>query len=252
MNMKLNPLSFLRFLLINLVLLSCMLPEGAQCQIYTFDLKKLPDKSVVKLSEIGATDVRYVPLETSPQSLIPQIRKAIFSKSYFLTLNSTDINMFRYDGSFVTKIGTIGRGPNEFTIAHDVDINPNDESINIADGFQQKFVVFNKNGKVVRTFKTPLSSAMNFKLTEEGILCYYHNHMGIIENSFILIDTTGKTIKNYPNKYHWKRTVPNVAYLGENIFYRLNGELLKKEIYSDTIYSYKNRNFEPHLIIDVG
>jgi hypothetical protein len=242
----------LRFLFFNLVLASCMIPKNAECQVYTFDLKNLPKKSTVKLSEIGTTEISYVPLETSPQSLIPQIRKVFFSKSYFLTQSSADINMFRYDGSFVTKIGTIGRGPNEFTMAHDVDIDPKDESIYIADGSQQKFLVFDKNGKIVRTFKSPLSGVINFKLTEDGILCYFPNHMGIVENSYILIDPTGKTIKNFTNKYPWKRTVPNVVYTSENLFYRSNGELLKKEIYSDTIYSYKNKSFEPHLIVEVG
>ena len=160
--------------------------------------------------------------------------------------------MFRYDGSFVTKIGTIGRGPNEFTVAHDVDINPKTGSIYVADGWQKKFIVFNKNGKVLRTFKTPISAALNFKFTEDGILCYNQNHMGIVETSYILIDTLGNIVKNFPNKYPWKRTVPNVAYPGENLFYRFNGSLIKKEIYSDTVYTYKNKGFEPRLIIDVG
>jgi len=76
--------------------------------------------------------------------------------------------------------------------------------------------------------------------------------MGITENSYILIDTIGNIIKEFPNKYPWKRTVPNVIYMGENIFYRFNGVLLKKEIYSDTIYAYQKKGFIPHLVLDVG
>jgi hypothetical protein len=251
--MKTTLQPFLRFILIIFVLISyTFFPKTVEGQPFIFNLKKLPDKSIIRLSDIGATEIKYIPLETTPQSVIPRISKIIFAKDYFLTQSFADINMFRYDGSFVTKIGTIGRGPNEFTVAHDVDINPKDESIYVADGWLQKFLVFNKNGKVIRTFKCPISAAMNFKFTDDGILCYYLNHMGNIENSYMLIDTTGKIIKNFPNKYPWKRTVPNVAYPGENIFYRNNITLNKKEIYSDTVYSYKNKSFEPHLIIDVG
>ena len=76
--------------------------------------------------------------------------------------------------------------------------------------------------------------------------------MGITQNSYILIDTLGRILKNYPNRYPWKRTVPNVAFGGENLYYRFNGNLNKKEIYSDTIYTYKNKSFEPHLILDIG
>jgi hypothetical protein len=243
----------LRFLLINFVLISSILfPEIIEGQLLTFDLKKLPEKSTVKLSQIGAADIQYIPLETNPQSVIPRISKIIFSRSYFLTQSYSDINMFRYDGSFVTKIGTIGKGPNEFTTAHDVDINPKDESIYVADGWLKKFLVYNKNGKVVRTFKCPVSASMIFKFTDDGILCYFLNNMGNIENSFMLIDTTGKIIKNFSNKYPWKRTGPTVAFPAENFFYRNNGILIKNEMYSDTVYTYKNKSFEPYFIIDFG
>jgi hypothetical protein len=224
----------------------------AESQPVRIDLKKLPEKRTVKLSEIGVTDIQYIPLETSEDCMIKSIRNVIFGKDFFLIQYFADINMFRYDGSFVTKIGTIGRGPNEFTIAHGADINPKTGSIYVADGFQQKFLVYNKNGKVLRTFKTPLTGPLSFVFTDDGILCYYHNHMGIVENSYILIDTLGSILRNFPNRYPWKRTVPNVIFLGENIFYRFNGNLLKKEIYTDTVYAYRNKGFIPNLIIDVG
>jgi hypothetical protein len=242
-----------RFLLVLFVFLgSFLLTTKTECQPIKLDLKKLPEKRAVKLSEIGVADIQYIPLETSAECVIKSIRSVLFSKDFFLIQYFADINMFRYDGSFVTKIGTNGRGPNEFTIAHDVDINPKTGSIYVADGFQQKFLVHNKNGKVLRTFKTPIAGPFNFKFTDDGILCYIQNHMGITENSFILIDTTGNIIKNFSNKYPWKRTVPNVAFMGENIFYRFDGNLIKKEIYSDTVYTYKNKGFVPHLILDVG
>lgn len=236
-----------------LIILCCILTSRELIgQPLTFDLKKLPEPTSVKLSEIGAIGIKYIPLQTSQQSLISEIRDIIFAKDYFLTQNFAEINMFRYDGSFVSKIGEIGRGPNEFTTAHDIDINPKDESIYVADGWLHKFLVFNKFGKIIRTFKTPQSGPLDFKFTDDGILCYYQNHMGITQNSYILIDTLGRILKNYPNRYPWKRTVPNVAFGGENLYYRFNGNLNKKEIYSDTIYTYKNKSFEPHLILDIG
>lgn len=251
--MKTNFQFPLRFWLVLFVFASsCLFTIRTECQPIRLNLKKLPDKRVLKLSELGVTDIQYIPLETSPESVIKNIRNIVFAKDFFLIQYFSDINMFRYDGSFVTKIGTIGRGPNEFTIAHDVDLNPKTGSIYVADGWQKKFLVYNKNGKVLRTFKTPITGAMNFKFTNDGILCYIQNHMGTTVNSFILIDTLGNIIKNFPNKYPWKRTFPTVAFMGENLFYRFNGDLIKKEIYSDTLYTCKNKGFEPNLILDVG
>jgi len=256
--------SFVRFLLINLVLISCTHSKSpitvistdntdtTEGQLLTFDLKRLPDISTVKLSEIGAIDIKYLPLKTTTNTVIPQIENLIFSKNYFLTQSRFSINMFRYDGTFVTEIGTYGRGPYEYLFASDIDIDPKNESIYIGDGRQSKFLVINKDGKVVRTFISPQTGHMKFKFTKNGILCYFNNNLGNIKNSFILIDTTGNIIENFPNKYPWDTTSRGVLYEGENIFYIFNNQIYKKEIYCDTIFLYNDKVFEPHIIIDVG
>ncbi len=246
--------TLLRITLLSLLLISGLnLSKTAECQPLKFDLRKLPERETVKLTQIGATDIQYIPLETTEQNVLPEIKEMVFSKSFFLTHSYANINMFRYDGSFVTKIGNEGRGPNEFTVAHDVDISPGNESIYLVDGWLKKFLVYNKNGKLIRTFKSPRIGAVYFRITKDGILCYNQNNSANVENSFNLIDTTGKIIKDFPNKYKWKEmTKPTLGYSNENIFYRFNNQLFKKEIYCDTVFSFTNKNFEPHLIIDVG
>lgn len=66
------------------------------------------------------------------------------------------------------------------------------------------------------------------------------NNMGNVEYSFNLINTGGQIIKKYPNQYHFAVN-PNsaVGFSHENLFYRFNGRLFKKEVYSDTIYVLK-------------
>jgi hypothetical protein len=221
-------------------------------RLLTFDLRDLPDIKTVKLSDFGVSEIEYIPLKTTTKTVIPPIGNIIFSKNYFLTKSSSCINMFRYDGTFVTEIGTNGRGPNEYIFASDVDIDPKNESIYIGDGRQSKFLVIDKDGKVVRTFKSPQTGYMMFKFIKDGILCYYDNFAGNIENSFILIDTTGKIIRNFPNKYPLESFDRGMSYGSEIIFYTFNNQIFKKEIYCDTIFLYNNKVFEPHLIIDVG
>ena len=261
--MKNHSESIIILLFINLFLLTCTHNKPTAIQSDTdkqsanedhlllFDLRRMPELSTVKLSEVGAIEIKYIPLKTNQKNVIPRINNIIFCSSYFLTYGNTSVDMFRYDGSFVTEVGTKGRGPNEYLSVSDVDINPENESIYIASG--EKFLVYNKNGTLIRTFKNPYKpERMNFKFTGDGILCYYFNDLGNIENSFILIDTTGKVIKNYPNRYPWKRKAPGVFYQGENIFYRFNHQLFRKEIYCDTIFSFKNKVFKPHMVIHVG
>ena len=75
--------------------------------------------------------------------------------------------------------------------------------------------------------------------------------MGNIENSYDLIDFNGRLTKSFSNKYSFKNhdvfSIEN-----ENIFYRYNNQLFKKEVYSDTVYMYENEDFKPHLVIQVG
>jgi hypothetical protein len=254
---------FLKFWLINLFLISCihtkppvdvsnMVNKHAdEDQLVVFDLIKLTKLSHVTLSEIGAIEIKYIPLKTTSQNVVSQINNIIFCNSYFLIYGYTSVSMFRNDGSFVTEVGKRGRGPDEFSVVSDVDINTENESIYIADG--HKFLVFDKNGKFIRTFKSPLSdNGMNFKFTEDRILCYFINDEGNIDNSYILIDTTGKIIEKFPNRYPWKRKAPGVSYEWENKFYKFNNQLFKKEIYSDTIFSFENEVFKPYMVIDVG
>ena len=240
-------------LFVMLLMDSLILSVTAECQSLKVDLRKLPEKEAIRLSDLGATDIQYIPLETTKQNVLPEIKEIVFGKSFFLTHSYANINMFRYNGQFVTKISKEGRGPDEITVAHAIDINPKDESIYLVDGWLQKFLVYNRDGKLMRSFKSPLKIAIDFRITNDVILCYNDNNMARTTNSFILIDTLGKVLMNYPNTYKWQdKTNRTVGYLHENLFYRFNNQLYKKGMYSDTVFVYRKKAFEPHIIIDVG
>ncbi len=251
----------IQFWLLCLFVLSCQNSVNDKTnKLRTFDLKKLPELTRVKLSDLGFNDIEYIPLETNEQSVIsytdnvylagriPPI-KIIADEGFYLIKQGHTILRFQNNGSFVTKIGTIGRGPNEYTVAHDIDIN--DRNIYLVSAWQKKFNVYSERGDFIRTFKMPLYAPISFKFAGDKILCYCENFMGNIENSYTLLDTNGLVIKNFPNKYPFKN---KDAYplRSENLFYKFNNQLFKKEAYSDTIYVYENMDFKPHLVIQVG
>jgi hypothetical protein len=225
-------------------------PEKAlpKKSILAYDLRELPKKTTMGLTDLGAIDIQYIPLETVEQSVITSIQKLLFSRDYFLMKNYNDIYMFRYNGTFIKKIGIIGRGPNEYTVAHDVEINPDDGRIYLIDGWQQKFLVYSDSGKFIRTFKYPFRADVDFRFTEDGILCHNNNNSADTEISYVLIDSVGRIIKKFPNKYPWVRNYPTLAF-DENVFYRYKRNLFMKEVYSDTVYAFINKNFVPHATI---
>lgn len=240
-------------LILSLLVISCKTPTTKESnQIITFNLKYLPKPSEVKLSDLGFDNIEYVPMETSEQCMIPMINDIRLGDNYFLIHFFTNVYMFKYDGKFVTKIGNEGRGPNEFTVVHDLDINENNQDIYMIDGWQKKFYVFSETGKFIKTLRAPVLAAIVFRFTNNGILGYNSNSFGNIENSYNLIDTSGIIIKDFPNMYSWKKIQNITTIFDENLFYRFNKKLYKKEVYSDTIYVFENMEFKPHIIIEHG
>jgi hypothetical protein len=245
--------ALLSSLVIFLLVCSCQFIKNTNReQLKIFNLKELPKVTSVKLSDLGFDDIEYIPLETNDRCLVPTINDIVIGKDYFLTHFFTQIYKFRFDGSFVSKIGTEGRGPNEFTVVHDLDIDIKNQNIYVVSAWQKKFFVYSESGVFIRSFQCPINTT-NFRITEEGILCYNINSFGNVETSFNLIDSSGKSIKDFSNRYVWHLTQHNTyIFQNENQFYRFNNHLLKKEIYSDTVYSFINKDFKPYLVIEQG
>ena len=133
-----------------------------------------------------------------------------------------------------------------------MDIDKKSQNIYLVSAWQKKFNVYSKNGEFLRTFHCPLNTT-NFKVTGDGILCYNMNSMGNVETSYNLIDTEGRVIKNFPNKYRWDYKKQGIyGFVYENLFYRFNNKFFKKELYSDTVYVFENMDFKPHLVIELG
>jgi|WetSurMetagenome_2_1015567.scaffolds.fasta_scaffold35746_3 hypothetical protein len=252
--------AYIRILFISFLIACCQCSNYKDIsKIRTFDLKELPKISVAKLSDLGFEDIDYIPLQTNDQSVMGHFDinavtdRFIVGNSFYIIKQFNTIIKFRNDGSFDIRIGTVGRGPTEFQVAHDLDIDKDGHRINLVSGWQGKFNVYSENGEFLKTFKIPFITPIQFRFADDNILCYFENTQGNIENSFVVIDTLGRIIKNFPNKYPFTPTKKGGIDIGrENLFYRFNNQLFKKEVYSDTVYVFENMFFKPHFVIMEG
>lgn len=220
--------------------------------IFSYDLKVLPKTTQVRLSELGFIDIRYVPLETTDKSIINKINEIEVGSGFFIIKYFNDIQKFDLSGFFINKIGIEGRGPGEFIIAHDVEIDTLKHQIYIVDGWVKKFNVYTEDGVFIRTFQSPFNT-INFEIIDNQILCYSTNYIGNIESSYNLIDTNGRLLKAYPNKYPWQYKVQQgTAGFEENLFYKFNNRIFKKEIYCDTVFMFEKGSFLPYIVINHG
>lgn len=239
-------------LLFSFLVLGCQNANNQEKnQIVTFDIKELSKITSIKLSDLGFVDIVYIPLETNENSIIQRVNEINVGNEFFLIKYLDRILKFKFNGSFVTKIGTEGRGPNEFIGAIDLDIDKINQNIYLVSGSQKKFYVYTENGEFIKSFQSPLNTT-DFRFVEGGILCYSMNLGGNIDFSYNLIGNDGKIIDKIPNKYPYKDRFRKYIIQKENLFYRFKDRLYKKEVYSDTIFVLENINFKPHLVIEQG
>lgn len=249
----------IRILLFPLFIIGCQsVNHNAEKQVISFDLKEFPKVTTVKLSDLGFRNIEYIPLETTENSQIPRKinlqlwDKILVGRDYFIIKQFNTVLKFKKDGSFISKIGTTGRGPEEYQTCHDVEVDENGQ-IYIVDGWKKKYFVYSENGDFIKTVNFPLDRAVAYVYVDGMFLCYNQTNLGNVENSYNLVDTNGHIVKIFPNKYPFKKhPVDAYGFSYENIFYRYNNRIFKKEVYSDTIFSYENMSFKPHLVIEVG
>jgi len=247
-------------ILIIILLISYVCLVDGQEGIKTFNLTKLSAPSVVRLSDLGFVEVDYVPLETKNQSLISDINlvsyknhninKIIPGDGYYIIKNGDKVLKFRENGTFSANIGKVGRGPGEIDQIEDLDIDKETQNVYMVSGWQKKFYVYSPNGEYIKTFNVP-SYVCEFRFFDDKLLCFCGNNRGSNSNSFILIDKSGNLLKSFPNRYQFK-SKSTYGFNHEILFYVFNKKLFIKELCAETVYSFENSGFKPHLVIDVG
>lgn len=220
--------------------------------ILKFDINVAPNISRVKLSDLEFREVVYIPLETNTNCLIQKIDKVFMGGNFILIKHLDKILKFNINGSFMTKIGAEGRGPDEISGILDIDIDAINQNIYLLSGSHRKFYIYSAEGELIKIFHSPLYTNC-FKIVEDGLLCYCMNIPGNTEFSYILINQNGHIVKKISNKYPYNVRYDRYFIQNENIFYKYENKVFLKDVYSDTVFEYKESiNFIPRLIIEQG
>lgn len=200
-------------------------------------------------------DYKYIPLETTKESLIGNISKLVSDSSFIFVFDKQNSTVFRFSdqGNFLGCIGKKGRGPKEYLRLSDMSIDKKRKEICLLSANSRKMIFYNYSGKVLR----------------EEFLYYYFHHVEfssdqmILNTSFAyndripLIDLHRLVIANrnqrplykgfaYSEKnrkdFHWEVQRP-LSEFGSQIFFN--------HILSDTIWQIKDSILEAKYIIDI-
>lgn len=220
---------------------------------YVIDLLSSPKSELKNLSEI-ATDVLYLPLQTTENSLISRIISIKSMNDKFYLLQPWQILCFDKTGKFLYKLDKQGTGPEEYTIIKDFDISPVSNMIAILDS--KKILVYRDTGngieftKSVKLSDSP--SKVNFIPGLNNMLISFPTPTGneLIQN--IIISPDGKSLLERPNNYKYKRVSGGIAmndYV--NLQFASDDKLYFKYWICDTIFAVdQSKNIKPYLILD--
>ncbi|MGV8137965.1 MAG: 6-bladed beta-propeller [Mangrovibacterium sp.] len=245
---------YLLGMIMSMFLVNCQKQNNTQNSLTRFDIEDINKTSRVWLSQLNIKNIQYVPLETDSNFLISEIKKLVATDST-LVIFDYNTNFFQFDfaGNFINKIGTIGKGPQEYQFSFDFTIDNEKKQIFIPMMTEPKLIIYSLNGKFIKSIPFP-KYARNVFHMDEGILCRCDYFGGKYDggNSIFLTDYDGNVVKAFPDKYKYKNMKMTNAFEEEFLTFSYDKKLYTKEIYSDTVFIFKHLKFQPAFILDHG
>ncbi len=236
----------LKYLLVFFLLFSC---KSHQNTLYEFDPRKL-NQNKITLSEI-ADDIRYIPMDNSfPMGLIYRPRYFINNSIYISALN-TGIMVFDRKGKLLRKIGSIGRGPGEYTSYYQFTVDDKRETVYVLDGSLNLIKVYSKTGVFLRS--------ISLREYGEGVdaIEFYNSKLFIsyplqffgVKYDWIILDTLGNLVKKK------ERTIPSFTsnWLIGGGMYKFENRIYHWNPFNDTVFSIlPDLNYETSFLISPG
>ena len=229
--------------------------------IIKIDLLSKAEFTVNKLSEI-ATDIEYIPLQTTQSSLIASfVLKTVSINDRIYLRNSGlggEILCFDLDGKFLFKLQNTGRGPEEYTSITDFDVSSDNKILNIISSVDRKLLVYgiSETGFTFKrsvTLGDPAPRKVRIVPETSNAFVAIPPWSGTEPTLSLLINTFGDTIHFKPNCYKYKMVRKrNFRALNEMLIYSLGNMVCFKEAFSDTVFyvDVKDNFFKPRIIFD--
>lgn len=209
----------------------------------------------IKLSEV-ASEVKYIPLETTTESLLGKdILDVTFAGDYLFVCDYVNLFQFTPAGKFIRKIGKEGQGPGEYTqsimaVTYDEDA----KQVFISDFRKGKVLVYSFEGKYLYDIETLRGSMTTYK-DKTG------NLFGITNDYLYTKDKSGKELFVYNTKgkelYSFRfRPEQGVRYPGiifsYGILYGYQGNTYYKNPLETTIFRLDGKKRIPVYKLDLS
>lgn len=215
----------------------------------------------IKLSSVGS-GFDYLPMETSGECLLGNGNRAITFQITPKYIYSDRKKFLRKDGSFVTQMGYVGRGPGEYIRAFSTDVDTTNYNYYVLSNTYQLFTYSDAN-ELLNTVKINDESRSGIKCLSNNKLAMLRDaaYCGVPYSGLRIIEaSTGDTINEFGCEGLSSRQAAignsNNYFVGIGLGFVITWENKGTNYYydpvCDTIYKLSENGIQPVMVLDKG
>lgn len=226
--------------------------------VLVIDLLSEPISKVTKLSDF-AKDIKYIPLQTTDESLIGNnVERIVSIDNRIYIQNRDEILCFDLNGKYYYKLQNRGRGPEEYTFINDFDVSSDNKFLTILSSLIHKIMVYDISDKGF-TFqryiilKDPAPYRISMIPETDNAFLAIPPWRGTELTLSLLINTMGDTLHFKPNCYKYEMIRKENSWaMNEMLVYSVGKTVCFKEEFSDTVFfiDSKINSFMPKMIFN--
>ncbi|TSA37610.1 MAG: 6-bladed beta-propeller [Porphyromonadaceae bacterium] len=188
-------------MILGILLFAC---AGRQTQPTTagvIDLSGIWDKPEEILLSFIATDIEYIPLETTTDCLLGEPQNLRFTVlDNHIAVSSKGLRLFDRQGKYLRTIGRIGKGPQEYFSSGEYVIDEKNGRVDILDSDRDRVVSYRITGEFIRDIRIADHAAIITRDESGRIGVMYLPWDQDIKDTarFEWINEEGKLIKSIP------------------------------------------------------
>ena len=235
------------------------LEEDSQSPIYVFLEDILQKEDTEPLSSI-ASEIVYIPLETSGNSLLREINRIENLDGNYVISDFYNIYLFNNDGKYIKRVAQKGGGPSDYIWVNNIIVDPTTNVLYLFTTY--KVVKFNKSANYIDNFRIEdnkkeslysrgIFSPNNTIFLGEANRPILYGDTTTVYN-VIEIDTMGHVINKYINHSPRYVRIMKIPLTSDINFYKINNNVRFMDFGNDTIYSITNNSITPYAILDLG
>ncbi len=220
-----------------------LIVDNSSCNIISINPKDIDKSGRTKISLIS-DEVLYIPLETSEDVLVGNVKKMVVWNGYYIIWDSMSEAIFCFDaeGKLHSKIKKQGMGPEEYPRISDFTIDKKTGHVHIYWDVGQAIYEYSlKGGFIQKTAMDGIILSSIALLKKDTYLCYGEKlpnavlFEDILPDHFRYFIKSKDSIYNYQLKYRYEDNYRRLV-LSKKNFSFYNDTILLTEFYGANIY----------------